>query len=105
MKRTYALVALGGVLSGVESKIVRWAADKRDADWRPAQATVAVDQLLHGTSPKPTNAARAPDQAPDRIFEKRASSDSTSSSDNTCGYVSGISGMSLANPTRLQCPC
>ena len=93
MKRSSGLVALGCVLSGVESKVVRWAADPREAAWRPAQATMAVDQLLHGTTPKPTNAPRSPyNQAPDRSLEKRASTD------NTCAYVSGIASMS---PARL----
>jgi hypothetical protein len=99
MKRTYALFALGSVLSGVESKLSRWANDKRDADWRPAQATVAVDQLLHGMSPKPTNAPRAADSAPDRSLNKRASTD------NTCGYVSGITGMPLLTLKLLHGTC
>ncbi|KAH8908908.1 hypothetical protein BR93DRAFT_966934 [Coniochaeta sp. PMI_546] len=94
MKSTYALVVLGGVLSGVESKLVRWANDKRDADWRPAQATVAIDQLLHGMSPKPTQAPRAPGAAPDLSLDKRATSN-TESNDNTCAYVSGIAASSL----------
>lgn len=89
MKSAYALVALGSVLSGVESKLVRWANDKRDADWRPAQATVAVDQLLHGMSPKPTIAPRVPDAAPDHILAKR------NTTDNTCAYISGIQASSL----------
>lgn len=91
MKRTYGLVALGCLLSGVDSKVVRWAANAREADWRPAQATVAVDQLLHGTTPKPTMAPRSPlDRTPDQRLEKR------NSTDNTCGYISGITGMSLS---------
>lgn len=101
MKSTYALVVLGGVLSGVESKLVRWANDKRDADWRPAQATVAVDQLLHGMSPKPTQAPRAPGAAPDLSLDKRATSN-TESNDNTCAYVSGIAGESLtSSPSQV----
>lgn len=89
MKRTYALLALGSLLSGVEARLLRWADSKREADWRPAQATIAVDQLLHGVSPKPTNAPRAPDAAPGPGLDRRASSD------NTCGYVSGITGTLL----------
>lgn len=87
MKRTYPLFALGSVLSGVEAS--RRSNNKRDVDWRPAQVTVAVDQLLHGTSPKPTNAPRAPDPAPERSLDKRANYD------NTCAYVSGIKGTLL----------
>jgi hypothetical protein len=87
MKRTFALFALGGALYGVESKLLRFANNKRDADWRPAEATVAVNQLLQHMSPKPTAAPRAPD-APG--LHRRASTD------NTCGYISGITGMSSA---------
>lgn len=98
MKSAYALVALGSVLSGVESKLVRWANDKRDADWRPAQATIAVDQLLHGMSPKPTIAPRVPDAAPDHgSLVKR------NTTDNTCAYISGIQGKShVLKPSRLE---
>jgi len=105
MKRTYALFALGSVLAGVEAKLLRWANNKRDADWRPAQATVAVNQLLHGMSPKPTIAPRAPDAAPEHSLVKR------NSTDNTCAYISGITGMFLSSskpasrpPTKLSQP-
>ncbi|KAB5545581.1 hypothetical protein GE09DRAFT_212947 [Coniochaeta sp. 2T2.1] len=91
MKRIYVVVSLGGLLSGVESKLLRWANDKRDAEWKPAQATMAYDEMLngHGMSPKPTPAPRAPGFSPDRSLDKRASTD------NTCAYISGITASSL----------
>lgn len=100
MKRVLGVVAFGCALSGVDSKLVRWAPDKRERSWAPAQETLAVmpDLMNNGISPRPTAAPEAPKYNENDLLKlKRASTD------NTCAYVDGDSDSSLYCPATDRC--
>ncbi|KAK3325676.1 hypothetical protein B0H66DRAFT_548989 [Apodospora peruviana] len=95
MKGLLGYASVGGALGLANAKALKWSPDYEERRWTPAQETMGFMQALGmegiASPPTPTTAPK-----PRGLVER-------SSTDNTCGYVSGINTNSLYCAASQYC--